>query len=234
MKNLARKNRQREARQKQRKWDNAFQRDQGSVFKHLSESLKRKKDKEKPRLSKNEKKFEQANKHEKDQRCFENINEVDAYWRELWETEANENLDADWIKKVEESMGAKVSEEEIARRVEVSTDEVRQAIGKKKNWSGAGRDQIRNFWWKKLTILHQHIAKSFENTINEDRDLELDWMVMGKTDLIPKEGEWTAANQRPITLLNTFYKWLTSVLKEKMESHLEKFDMLQCDQRGGR
>ena len=57
---------------------------------------------------------------------------------------------------------------------------------------------------------------------------------MGETDLIPKEGEWTAANQRPITLLNTCYKWLTSVLKEKMESHLEKFDMLQCDQRGGR
>ena len=36
------------------------------------------------------------------------------------------------------------------------------------------------------------------------------------------------------TLLNTCYKWLTSVLKEKMESHLKKFDMLQCDQRGGR
>ena len=231
LKNLARKNRQREARQKQRKWDNAFQRDQGSVFKHLSESLKRKKDKEKPRLSKNEKKFEQADKHGKDQRCFQNINEVDAYWRGLWETEANENLDADWIKEVEESMGAKVSEEEIARIVEVSTDEVRQAIGKKKNWSKAERDQIRNFRWKKLTVLHQHIAKSFENTINEDRDLELDWMVMGETDLIPKEGEWTAANQRPMTLLNTCYKWLTSVLKEKMESHLEKFDMLQCDQR---
>ena len=140
MKNLARKNRQREARQKQRKWDNAFQRDQGSVFKHLSESLKRKKDKEKPRLSKNEKKFEQADKHEKDQRCFENINEVDAYWRGIWETEANENLDADWIKEVEESMGAKVSEEETARRVEVSTDEVSQATGKKKEleWGREG------------------------------------------------------------------------------------------------
>ena len=70
---------------------------------------------------------------------------MDAYWRGLWETEANENLDVDWIKEVEESMGAKVSEEEIAGRVEVSTDEVTKAIGKKKNWSKAGRDQIRNF-----------------------------------------------------------------------------------------
>ena len=52
--------------------------------------------------------------------------------------------------------------------------------------------------------------------------------------MIPKEGEWSAANQRPITLLNTCNKWLTGILKDKMESHLEKFNMLQCDQRGGR
>ena len=58
--------------------------------------------------------------------------------------------------------------------------------------------------------------------------------MMGETDMIPKEGEWSAANQRPITLLNTCNKWLTGILKDKMESHLEKFNMLQCDQRGGR
>ena len=58
--------------------------------------------------------------------------------------------------------------------------------------------------------------------------------MMVETDMIPKEGEWSAANQRPITLLNTCYKWLTGILKDKMESHMEKFNMLQCDQRGGR
>ena len=56
---------------------------------------------------------------------------------------------------------------------------------------------------------------------------------MGETELIPKEGDWSAANQRTFTVLNTCYKWLTSVLKEKMEKPLAKLYMLQCDQRGG-
>ena len=50
-------------------------------------------------------------------------------------------MDATWskkLRKVEESMGAEVGEEEITRRVGVSVEEVKQAIGKKRNWSGAG------------------------------------------------------------------------------------------------
>ena len=50
-------------------------------------------------------------------------------------------MDATWIKEVEESMGAEVGEEEIIKRVGVSVEEVKQAIGKKWNWSGAGRDK---------------------------------------------------------------------------------------------
>ena len=96
------------------------------------------------------------------------------------------------------------------------------------------KGQKRNYWWKKLTVVHEQIAEAYENIINDAREIDIEWLVMGETELIPKEGDWSAANQRPITLLNTCYKWLTSVLKEKMEKHLAKFDMLQCDQRGGR
>ena len=127
-----------------------------------------------------------------------------------------------------------MGEEEIIKRVGVSVEEVKQAIGKKRNRSGAGRDKIRNYWWKKLIVVHEQIAEAYENIINDAREIDTEWLVMGETELIPKEGDWSAANQRPITLLNTCYKWLTSVLKEKMEKHLAKFDMLQCDQRGGR
>ena len=73
--------------------------------------------------------------------------------------------------------------------MEVTTDEVKRAIGKKRNWSGAGRDNIRNSWWKKLTVLHKHITSVFETLINEERDIDLQWLVMGETDMIPKEGE---------------------------------------------
>ena len=96
-------------------------------------------------------------------------------------------------------MGAEVGEEEIIKRVGVSVEEVKQAIGKKRNWSGAGRDKIRNYWWKKLTVVHDQIAEAYENIINNARETDIKWLVMGETELIQKEGDWSAVNQRPIT-----------------------------------
>ena len=96
-------------------------------------------------------------------------------------------------------MGAEVGEEEIIKRVGVSVEEVKQAIGKKRNWSGAGRDKIHNYWWKKLTVVHDQIAEAYENIINNARETDIKWLVMGETELIQKEGDWSAVNQRPIT-----------------------------------
>ena len=57
LKNLARKNRQQRARQQQRKWDNVLHRNPGSVYKYLTNYLEKKKNEEKPRLSRGEKEF---------------------------------------------------------------------------------------------------------------------------------------------------------------------------------
>ena len=54
-----------------------------------------------PHLSQDEQSIEQ----QKEQTYYENVDEVDSYWRGLWETEANENLYADWFKEVEDGMG---------------------------------------------------------------------------------------------------------------------------------
>ena len=56
-------------------------------------------------MSRDEKNFEQSIEQQKEQTYFENVDEIDSYWRGLWETEAKENLDADWIKEVEDGMG---------------------------------------------------------------------------------------------------------------------------------
>ena len=81
------------------------------------------------------------------------------FWRGLWETESKDNLDVNWIKEVEQSMGAEVSEEEIAERVEVTKDEVKRAIGKKRNWSGAGRDQ--KFLVEKNSRSYTNISQAY-------------------------------------------------------------------------
>ena len=56
-------------------------------------------------MSQDEKNFEQSTGQQREQTYFKNVEEVDLYWRDLWETEAKENVDADWIKEIEDSMG---------------------------------------------------------------------------------------------------------------------------------
>ena len=49
------------------------------------------------------------------------------------------------------------------------------------------------------------------------------WFSEGKTTLLTKPGEFTSDNQRPITCVNTFYKWTTLCLlgpaNELLETH---------------
>ena len=76
-------------------------------FKHLAKSLAKNKEEEKPLFSQDEKKFERTPCEEENQLYFENTEEVNSFWRRLWQTEAKDNMDTTWIKEVEESMERK-------------------------------------------------------------------------------------------------------------------------------
>ena len=69
-------------------------------------------------------------------------------------------------------------------------DKVGQTIRKKKNWSAPRPDLLANFWWKKVVVLQQDVARSFEATAVYERDFPL-WFSGGKTNLSPKPGEFT-------------------------------------------
>lgn len=126
MKNLSRRNKKLKARRLQQKWDNAYQNDSVSVYKLLTKTLDRQKSQYTPSFSQDEKNFEQSTEQQREQTYFKNVVEVDSYWIELWETEAEESLNADWIKEIEDSLGSQ--EEEITGKVEVSVDEVIRSI----------------------------------------------------------------------------------------------------------
>ena len=50
--------------------------------------------------------------------------------------------------------------------------------------------------------------------------------------MIPKGARTTAKDHRPITLLNTMYKAITSVIDNKLTDHEEQYKYMQIDQRG--
>ena len=62
-----------------------------------------------------------------------------------------------------------------------------------------------------------------------------DWLVEGATNLLPKKKEtWIPKNYRPIACLPTTFKILTSVITDRLYSHLEKEAIMTSEQRGGK
>ena len=60
------------------------------------------------------------------------------------------------------------------------------------------------------------------------------WFAEGKTSLLPKPGEFSSENQRPITCLNNLYKWFTSCVQGPMDDHLGEHELMENEQRGAR
>ena len=48
--------------------------------------------------------------------------------------------------------------------------------------------------------------------------------------MIPKPGEFSSQNHRPITCLNNLYKWYTLGLPKPTDEHLNKYGLMQGDQ----
>ena len=64
------------------------------------------------------------------------------------------------------------------------------------------KDGVQGYWLKKLTALHERIAKQFDNIISNPEDIPK-WMTLGKTVLCQKHPSKGNAvdNYRPISCL---------------------------------
>ena len=218
---FARKKKNEEA----RKLNNMFQNDPGRVYNSFKEIISEQKDEEKP-------KFQQRQKKQSTTNMFENIDEAASYWKELWESKGTGNASAKWLEEIKNAFNEHVpepSEEECS----IDYEHVKKVISKKRNWSAPGPDKIVNYWWKKAESLHKGVATSFQEIGQGLCEFPL-WFTEGKSSLIPKLGEFSSQNHRPITCLNNLYKWYTSCLLKPTDNHLNKYGLMQGDQRGAK
>ena len=107
----------------------------------------------------------------------------------------------------------------------LSKEQCANVIKKKQNWSEPGSDRVE--------CLNKGIVTSFEVIGRGEKDYP-EWFTGGKTTLILKPGVFSSKNQRPITCLNTQYKWFTLHLLCPMDLHLDKHGLLESEQRGCR
>ena len=102
------------------------------------------------------------------------------------------------------------------------------------NWKSPGPDRLPNFWIKQFKSLHKSMAEAHSEIIKNPKQTP-DWLVEGTTNLLPKKKEtWIPKNYMPIACLPTTFKILTSVITDRLYSHLEKETIMTLEQRGGK
>ena len=183
--------------EKARKINKAFQQDPGRAYPSLREMASQQADNERPKY--------EARRETQSDAVFENIEQAASHWKALWESEGTGNKSAEWLEEVRQAIAGCVPESCI-RECDIEYDQVKKVIVKKRNWIAPGPDRIVNYWWKRMETLHESVGLSFRKLGLDDNDVPL-WFTQGKTSLIPKPSAFSSDNTRPITCLNTIYKW---------------------------
>ena len=148
---------------------------------------------------------------------------------DLWEKSGTGNEDVKWLRSIREAIAKKVpppSDESWG----LHTTQAIKILSKKRNWSAPGPDKLVNYWWKRAQVLNEGVAEAFVSISESTEDYPA-WFSEGKTKLIPKSGEFTSENQRPITCLNNMYKWFTSCPQYPIDSHLTENELMENEQR---
>jgi hypothetical protein len=113
----------------------------------------------------------------------------------------------------------------------VTVEDIRQSIGKTMNWKVPGIDGLHNFWWKKITLSHSHLAKHFNHMI-EHPETTPDFFTTGIAFLLYKSGDPNAPqNYLPITCLPTVYKLFTTTVTNRINTLTEN-GILTQEQKG--
>ena len=155
---------------------------------------------------------------------------VESFWRQLYETKKEVNLAGPALELFSKMCDRTFRD--VDQHHAITEKEIKTVLAKMKNYAAPGPDAINGFWWKRLSVVHEHLAREFNRFIR-DPDSIPDWIAEGRTVLIYKKGDSTKPeNYRPITCLNTVYKVLTSILHSRILQRIEPIWNEIYEQRG--
>ena len=69
--------------------------------------------------------------------------------------------------------------------INITTEMIKEQVKKIPNWKSPGPDGVQGYWLKKLTALHERIAKQMDNIISNKGDIQKR-MTLGKMVLCQK------------------------------------------------
>ena len=153
---------------------------------------------------------------------------VRKFWSGIYEDEREHNKEAAWISD-EKLMMSEITEPKWEKITEETISLICRRLA---NWKAPGKDQVQNFWIKKLTALHPTLAKMMESIV-QNPAITPQWMTEGRTTLIHKTGSTNIPkNYRPITCLPTYWKLLTLIFTDQIYTHVVENNILPLEQKG--
>ena len=119
------------------------------------------------------------------------------------------------------------------KKVKISVEDVKRQINKMKKNKAPGPDTLRIEIYKALIEEEDIISMMciLMNKVLETGQVPANWKT-SKTVLLEKKKRPTIEDLRPIALTNCSYKILMGILKQKIEEHLFKNDVVEECQSG--
>lgn len=160
--------------------------------------------------------------------CRPDDNTTSTFWRGIWSVPVC-HTEGDWLRDVEHVCEAIPEMDTIT----ITPLDVAKAVRPLPNWKSPGPDGLHNFWLKWYSSSHVLLASQFQSSL-ESGSLP-QFLTTGVTHLLHKTGSPAEPkNYRPITCLSTVYKLLTSILRAKINQHIERNSIMSATQNGCR
>ena len=157
-----------------------------------------------------------------------NAEESKQFWSNVWYNEKEHERNTEWLREFRAQKGNMKRHD-----INVTTEMIKEQVKKIPNWKSPGPDGVQGYWLKKLTALHEHIAKQMDNIIS-NRDCIPKWTTLGKTVLCQKDPSKGNAvdNYRPTSCLPLIWKLMTGTVAESIYNFLDVNDKLSVEQKG--
>ena len=160
----------------------------------------------------------------------EDLQGISRFWKGVWEETGTCDLShtdiVAWKRRMRTQSEPAPEDETLSREVAWEG-----ALKKLRNWTAPGPDGIPGYWLRRFSKTVRPLEEMLSGILDQTCGAP-DWLVRGRTVLIPKEGSTGQPDQyRPITCLNTMYKLLTGMLTAILMKHVIEKDLLPEEQK---
>ena len=154
-----------------------------------------------------------------------NAEESKQFWSSIWDNEKEHKRNTEWLRELRaEKDNTKQND------INITIEIIKEQVKKIPNWKRPVPDGVQDYWLKKLTALHQRIAKQMDNIISIREGTPI-WMTLNKTVLRQKDPSKGNAvdNYRPISCLPLMWNLMTGTTAESVYNFLDVSDKLPVE-----